>query len=59
MWIEPEAWHRQVALLLKPFYKVQGPEFLIELEEELNRFGLQKYGETVKLARKHLEQEVE
>lgn len=58
MWINPQAFYRQVALLLKPFYMLQGPEFLEDLEKDLNRLGLQKYAKTVKLARQHLEEEV-
>jgi len=55
MMIQPQAWYKQTASMLKPFYDYKGPEFLENLEDELNRLGLDNYAETVKLARNHLE----
>lgn len=53
--IRPQAWYKQLASVLKPFYDYRGKEFFQDLEEELENLGLDNYAEAVKLACNHLE----
>lgn len=55
--MRPQAFYKQAATLLKPFYKLQGKEFLKDLQGSLEGIGLKKFAETVELAAEELEAE--
>lgn len=55
MMVQPQAWYKQLASVLKPFYDYKGEEFLHDLEAELENLGLDNYAEAVNLACIHLE----
>jgi len=55
--MRPQAFYKQAATVLKPFYKLQGKEFLIGLQESLESIGLENHAEAVQLAAEKLEAE--
>jgi len=54
--VQPQAFYKQVKYVILPFHKLMGPNFMKDLEHQIGASGLDDYKQTVRLARKELEQ---